>query len=106
MSDIVKRIYCDHLDRADKDRHLIDVWVADADARGWTSMFHEIFGDAAEFHRIKLVTAAEVGWNLDAHLDRDGNNRHRGGPTRTKRGWVFECGTCGRAPRVLHRRVI
>jgi len=101
-------VYCDHVggSTSDKDPCLIDHWVRDTPGGRWRSLFHESFGDAAEFHAATLTYVAEVGWNLDAHLDHAGRNRHRGGVTRTKRGWVFECPACGRAPRVRHQRMV
>lgn len=100
-------VYCDHAGRSasDKDPCFIDWWLRDADG-GWRSLFHEHFGNAAKFHETTLEYIAEVGWNLDAHLDHAGRNRHRGGVTRTKRGWRFDCPACGRSPRVLHRRMV
>ncbi len=105
MTETFKSIWCDHGGRSGKAPVVIDVWACDADGRGWISLAHEIMGDADELHRLDLVYAAEIGYNVDAHLDRNGKNRHIGGVRRTKRGWQLTC-PCGRSPRVRHHRMV
>jgi len=106
MSETFKDIFCTHAGRTNQAPWLIDKWYCDAEGRRWTSLALQTMGDADELHRTRLVYAAEIGYNVDAHLDRNGKTRHIGGVHRTKRGWTFTCGACGLAPRVRHHRMV